>query len=108
MSHRAPEALPRRARGQPGRARSHRRPREERGAPGGGARACGAATRCGHRARIRVPRAGTFRDSGLTMQHTFIEILRRALDEELARDATVHLLGEDVTAGGAFRVTPGL
>ena len=42
------------------------------------------------------------------MEHTFIEILRRALDEELARDATVHLLGEDVAAGGAFGVTRGL
>src|ERR1700726_4004543 len=42
------------------------------------------------------------------MQHTFIEILRRALDEELARDASVHLLGEDVAAGGAFGVTRGL
>ena len=42
------------------------------------------------------------------MQHTFIEILRRALDEELARDPAVHLLGEDVAAGGAFGVTEGL
>ena len=42
------------------------------------------------------------------MEHTFIEILRRALDEELARDPTVHLLGEDVAAGGAFGVTRGL
>ena len=42
------------------------------------------------------------------MQHTFIEILRRALDEELARDPSVHLLGEDVAAGGAFGVTRGL
>ena len=42
------------------------------------------------------------------MMHTFIEILRRALDEELARDASVHLLGEDVAAGGAFGVTRGL
>jgi acetoin:2,6-dichlorophenolindophenol oxidoreductase subunit beta len=39
---------------------------------------------------------------------TFIEILRRALDEELARDPAVHLLGEDVAAGGAFGVTSGL
>jgi acetoin:2,6-dichlorophenolindophenol oxidoreductase subunit beta len=39
---------------------------------------------------------------------TFIEILRRALDEELARDPTVYLLGEDVAAGGAFGVTKGL
>src|SRR5258705_9180606 len=42
------------------------------------------------------------------MEHTFIEILSRALDEELARDAAVHLLGEDVAAGGAFGVTKGL
>ena len=42
------------------------------------------------------------------MEHTFIEILRRALDEELARDSSVHLLGEDVAAGGAFGVTRGL
>lgn len=42
------------------------------------------------------------------MSHTFIEILRRALDEELARDPAVHLLGEDVAAGGAFGVTNGL
>src|SRR5580658_8217687 len=42
------------------------------------------------------------------MQHTFIDILRRALDEELARDPAVHLLGEDVAAGGAFGVTRGL
>ena len=42
------------------------------------------------------------------MEQTFIEILRRALDEELARDASVHLLGEDVATGGAFGVTRGL
>src|ERR1700733_4844205 len=42
------------------------------------------------------------------MQHTFIEILRRALDEELARDPAVHLLGEDVAVGGAFGITRGL
>ena len=42
------------------------------------------------------------------MVQTFIEILRRALDEELARDPAVHLLGEDVAAGGAFGVTKGL
>jgi acetoin:2,6-dichlorophenolindophenol oxidoreductase subunit beta len=42
------------------------------------------------------------------MEQSFIEILRRALDEELARDSTVHLLGEDVAAGGAFGVTRGL
>jgi len=42
------------------------------------------------------------------VSQTFIEILRRALDEELARDPAVHLLGEDVAAGGAFGVTQGL
>lgn len=42
------------------------------------------------------------------MAQTFIEILRRALDEELAHDERVHLLGEDVAAGGAFGVTRGL
>jgi pyruvate dehydrogenase E1 component beta subunit len=42
------------------------------------------------------------------VSHTFIEILRRALDEELERDPAVHLLGEDVAVGGAFGVTKGL
>lgn len=42
------------------------------------------------------------------MSQTFIGILRRALDEELARDPAVHLLGEDVAAGGAFGVTKAL
>jgi len=39
---------------------------------------------------------------------SFIEIMRRALDEELARDPSVCLLGEDVAAGGAFGITRGL
>src|SRR6185312_12307443 len=42
------------------------------------------------------------------VSQTFIEILRLALDEELGRDPAVHLLGEDVAAGGAFGVTRGL
>jgi pyruvate dehydrogenase E1 component beta subunit len=42
------------------------------------------------------------------VSQTFIEILRRALDEELARDPAVLLLGEDIAAGGAFGVTNGL
>lgn len=42
------------------------------------------------------------------MELTFIEIIRQALDEEMARDAAVYLLGEDVAAGGAFGVTRGL
>jgi pyruvate dehydrogenase E1 component beta subunit len=42
------------------------------------------------------------------MSQSFIEIIRRALDEELTRDPAVHLLGEDVAAGGAFGITRGL
>ena len=42
------------------------------------------------------------------MSQTFIEILRRALDEEMTRDPSVYLLGEDVAVGGAFGVTRGL
>jgi acetoin:2,6-dichlorophenolindophenol oxidoreductase subunit beta len=42
------------------------------------------------------------------VSQTFIEILRQALDEELARDPAVHLLGEDIATGGAFGVTKGL
>jgi acetoin:2,6-dichlorophenolindophenol oxidoreductase subunit beta len=42
------------------------------------------------------------------MSQTFIELVRRALDEELARDPAVHLLGEDIATGGAFGVTKGL
>jgi pyruvate/2-oxoglutarate/acetoin dehydrogenase E1 component len=42
------------------------------------------------------------------MSQTFIEIIRRALDEELARDSAVYLLGEDVAEGGAFGITRGL
>ena len=38
----------------------------------------------------------------------FIEIIRRALDEEMSRDAAVYLIGEDVAAGGAFGATRGL
>jgi pyruvate/2-oxoglutarate/acetoin dehydrogenase E1 component len=42
------------------------------------------------------------------VSETFIELLRRALDEELTRDPAVYLLGEDTAAGGAFGVTSGL
>jgi pyruvate dehydrogenase E1 component beta subunit len=42
------------------------------------------------------------------LEHTFIDILRRALDEEMTRDASIHVLGEDVAVGGAFGVTRGL
>ncbi|MBI1282493.1 MAG: alpha-ketoacid dehydrogenase subunit beta [Anaerolineaceae bacterium] len=40
---------------------------------------------------------------------TYREAVKRALDEELARDANVIFFGEDVAvAGGVFKVTPGL
>ena len=40
---------------------------------------------------------------------TMVEALRQALDEELARDERVFLLGEDIGVfGGAFKVTEGL
>ncbi|MCL6637198.1 MAG: alpha-ketoacid dehydrogenase subunit beta [Alicyclobacillus sp.] len=42
------------------------------------------------------------------METSYTEALRRALDEELARDPAVVILGEDVAAGGAFGVTRGL
>lgn len=42
------------------------------------------------------------------MELTFIDIIRRALDEEMERDSSIYLLGEDVAAGGAFGVTKGL
>ncbi len=62
----------------------------------------GSATTC-------IPlRRSTRSSAERSLSQTFIEILRRALDEELARDPAVHLLGEDVAAGGAFGVTRGL
>jgi 2-oxoisovalerate dehydrogenase E1 component beta subunit len=40
---------------------------------------------------------------------TYLEALRQALDDELARDERVFLIGEDIgTYGGAFKVTDGL
>jgi 2-oxoisovalerate dehydrogenase E1 component subunit beta len=40
---------------------------------------------------------------------TYLEAINQALHEEMARDARVFLLGEDIGAyGGAFRVTDGL
>src|SRR5438552_175043 len=42
-------------------------------------------------------------------QVTFLEAIREALREEMARDERVFLLGEDIGAyGGAFKVTEGL
>ena len=40
---------------------------------------------------------------------TYLEAIREAIDEEMARDANVFLLGEDIGEyGGAFKVTDGL
>jgi pyruvate/2-oxoglutarate/acetoin dehydrogenase E1 component len=40
---------------------------------------------------------------------TYLEAIREALDEEMARDKNVFMLGEDIGAfGGAFKVTEGL
>jgi len=39
---------------------------------------------------------------------TVIEAIRTALDEEMARDDRIFILGEDVEAGGVFRATEGL
>ena len=40
---------------------------------------------------------------------TYLEAIREALDEEMARDVDVFCLGEDIGAyGGAFKVTDGL
>ena len=48
----------------------------------------------------RPPRGG---------QATLIEAIRQGLWEEMERDPTVFLIGEDVGAyGGAFKVTDGL
>lgn len=42
-------------------------------------------------------------------QLTYLEAIREAIDQEMARDARVFVIGEDVgTYGGAFRVTQGL
>jgi len=39
---------------------------------------------------------------------TYLEAIKEALDEEMARDPSVFILGEDVGVyGGAFRVTEG-
>lgn len=39
---------------------------------------------------------------------TVIEAIRSTLDEEMARDDRIFILGEDVEAGGVFRATDGL
>ena len=41
-------------------------------------------------------------------EQTFLEAIRSGLHEEMSRDASVYLLGEDVALGGPFGVTRGL
>ncbi|MEW6719005.1 MAG: alpha-ketoacid dehydrogenase subunit beta, partial [Thermodesulfobacteriota bacterium] len=43
------------------------------------------------------------------MQVTYIEAIRQAMEEEMARDENVLLMGEDVgVLGGAVKVSAGL
>jgi pyruvate/2-oxoglutarate/acetoin dehydrogenase E1 component len=45
----------------------------------------------------------------MSAEITYLEAIREALDEEMARDPNVFLLGEDIGVyGGAFKVTDGL
>ncbi|MGH7825791.1 MAG: alpha-ketoacid dehydrogenase subunit beta, partial [Candidatus Binatia bacterium] len=39
---------------------------------------------------------------------TYLDAIRSALDEEMMRDSSVYLFGEDVAVGGPFGVTLGL
>src|SRR5262249_7566589 len=41
-------------------------------------------------------------------EQTYLEAIRAALHEEMTRDASVYLFGEDVALGGPFGVTKGL
>ena len=41
-------------------------------------------------------------------EQTYLEAIRAGLHEEMSRDSSVYLLGEDVTLGGPFGVTKGL
>lgn len=43
-----------------------------------------------------------------TVEITFRDAVRIALEQEMARDETVVLLGEDITSGGVFKTTTGL
>ena len=53
--------------------------------------------------------AGAETSAGSGREITYLEAIREALVEEMARDANVLLLGEDIGAyGGAFKVTEGL
>ena len=45
----------------------------------------------------------------MSTEITFLDAIREAMDEEMARDPNVFVIGEDVGAfGGAFKVTEGL
>ena len=47
--------------------------------------------------------------NGGAVERTYLEAIREALFEEMARDENVFCLGEDIGAyGGAFKVTEGL
>ncbi len=45
----------------------------------------------------------------MTVERTYLEAIREAMEEEMLRDPNVFILGEDIGAfGGAFKVTDGL
>jgi pyruvate/2-oxoglutarate/acetoin dehydrogenase E1 component len=41
-------------------------------------------------------------------EHTYLEAIRIGLQEEMKRDSSVYVFGEDVALGGPFGVTKGL
>jgi len=51
---------------------------------------------------------GTFGTKAIMPEQTFLEALRAGLREEMSRDSSVYVLGEDVSLGGPFGVTKGL
>ena len=73
------------------------------------ARASSAAAEAPTRAAVETRRPVPAPERAVTGELEFREAIRQALDEELERDESVILFGEDVAlAGGVFAVTPGL
>lgn len=59
--------------------------------------------------RHAVRRSELGGDSPMTLQTmTYAKAVNSALDQELARDPSVVLFGEDISSGGVFTVTEGL
>ncbi len=51
---------------------------------------------------------GTFETKAIMPEQTFLDAIGAGLQEEMRRDPTVYLFGEDVALGGPFGVTKGL